>query len=434
MYCVEVSPHMDTILNCLGSTKMRRNLVLLLAVGAIAVICGEASAGVCKDRQVAFNKLASQDAAVLARMKAAAAANNCAGVIAAGNARIAVLQRAASMRSSVVNCEDATHINSDRDPPGYDAREIAFTRNVIAACNGTASRTAATNTPPPAKPVAPPADSRAVARGSDCSDVSGTGAPRIQCSERRPAAPPTPKRVEVKPETKPVTHTENTGTATRLMAEFFPEAAQVTGRPKEEPKPDLPPSSPAENTPAVVAPSPELTAARESLAEAARIAQEHQTCSTLQAVVTRAKDVVSVYEKLGDTSNATAMAAKAGKVERVLAEMRSTDTCDGSRVAARHKDERKGGDSSKLTPAQCVSRMAYLKTLDEGAVQSKNTGGRSQVALMRLEMLSSGNCNEDKYKPDLRECLTAKILWADAKIGEQEIERRLRAANCPPLN
>src|SRR5689334_25368223 len=69
----------------------------------------------------------------MARMQAAGAAKNCPALLAAANQRIALLQRAASLRSGVVNCEDATHKNSDRDTPGFDAREIALTRNAVAS-------------------------------------------------------------------------------------------------------------------------------------------------------------------------------------------------------------------------------------------------------------------------------------------------------------
>ena len=48
----------------------------------------------------------------------------------------------------------------------------------------------------------------------------------------------------------------------------------------------------------------------------------------------------------------------------------------------------------------------------------------------RALMMSAGVCNDVRYKPDLGECATASVRWAEANIGEQEIKRRLKVANC----
>jgi hypothetical protein len=167
-----------------------------LLLTAVCLSANEGAAGVCKDRQTAFNRLIAQDAAILARMRAAGAANNCPVLVKAGNQRIALLERAASMRSSVVNCEDATHKNSDRDAGGFDSRQITLTRNAMSACAGSAGRELASRsqTTAPNAPL-PPSPAR---RRGDCSDVSGTSGPRIRCDEK-PAVP-----VESKPSSKPV--------------------------------------------------------------------------------------------------------------------------------------------------------------------------------------------------------------------------------------
>lgn len=216
---------------------MVRSLFATLFTTAILLptLFNEAWAGGCQSRQASFNQLAGKDAAIVAKMRAAAAANNCTGLIAAGNQRIALLQRAASMRSSVVNCEDETHKNSDRDPAGFDSREIALTRNAMAACSATAGAVA--NNSQPAKPSRAAAQPAAASRDSDCSDVSGTGGPRIACRERRPApvmdsSKPTVKQAQAGSRPiSPSSHSAETGAATKIAAELFPEAVPAAAIP-----------------------------------------------------------------------------------------------------------------------------------------------------------------------------------------------------------
>jgi len=141
------------VFQMIHTAQVRLLARLIAPVGLLVLFSSAASAGVCQNKQMAFNRLSGQDAAILARLRAAGAANNCAGVMAAGSQRIALLRRVASMRPGVVNCEDATHKNSDRDPPGYDARQIALTQQVMSACRGSTVRTAA-KPAPAAKPAA----------------------------------------------------------------------------------------------------------------------------------------------------------------------------------------------------------------------------------------------------------------------------------------
>jgi hypothetical protein len=415
----------------------------------LLLFCGEASAGVCQNKQAAFNRLTSQDASIVARMRAAGAANNCAGVIAAANQRIALLQRVASMRPGVVNCEDATHKNSDRDPPGYDAREIALTRNIVSACNGAAGRTAAKPNQT-TKPAASPQRRVASIQDSDCSDVSGTGGPRIKCQQTPKAAPVDPGKTlpkpdkaspkqeqapvaQEKPRTTTVTHSAETGVATRIAAELFPEAVPAPAPSKAvEPHAEVRSNSEPEiKAPAVAAVAPELATARERLRTSASAALASASCSAYERVASDAKDVASIYGKLGDRANETAMKAKAARIESTVSEMRSSARCGGFGVAATRSHDRNESKPKKVSAADCAARMDYLRTVDERVRGSSDA--RANVALVRMEMMSAGVCNDIRYKPELRECATASLKWADANISDQEIKRRLRVANCPRM-
>ncbi|MBN8986333.1 MAG: hypothetical protein J0H32_18090, partial [Rhizobiales bacterium] len=301
---------------------------------------GEVSAGVCQNKQAAFNRLSGQDAAILARLRAAGAANNCAGVMAAGNQRIALLRRVASMRPGVVNCEDATHKNSDRDPPGYDARQIALTQQVMSACRGATTRTAE-KPAPAAKPAAKPQSRVASAADGDCSDVSGGSGPRIKCrkTERAPVNPDRVPARQEKPKVAanaaPVAHSAETGIATRIAAELFPEAVPAPAPAKPvEPSAAAPSTPEPEKKEAAPPPvSPELTAARERLAIAARAALASPSCSAYERVASDARNVAAVYRTLGDNANEASMSAKAAKVENAVSEMRSASRCGGFSVA-----------------------------------------------------------------------------------------------------
>ncbi|MBN9041626.1 MAG: hypothetical protein BGP05_03290 [Rhizobiales bacterium 62-47] len=409
----------------------------LAPAGLLLLMSNAASAGVCQNKQIAFNRLTGQDAAIVARMRAAGAANNCAGLIAAANQRLALLQRVASMRPGVVNCEDATHKNSDRDPPGYDAKEMALTRQVMSACSGAAARTAAapSQTQKPAASPPPRAASRA---DGDCSDVSGTGGPRIQCKETR-AAPVNPDKASAKPQKTPavqekpkptVVHSAETGIATRIAAELFPEAVPEPAPPKPaEPTAEVrPDSTPEVKAPAVAPPSPELTAARERLRTSARAALASPSCSAYERVAGDAKAVAAAYRTLGDSANETAMNAKVAKIDNTVSEMRSSSRCGGFSVATPQSQGRNNAKPAKVSAADCATMMNYWKKIDHDAKGQNNV--RADVAVARMEMMSAGVCNDTRYKPDLRECATASLRWAEANVSEQEIKRRLKVANC----
>ncbi len=407
----------------------------LAPAGLLLLLSGAAPAGVCQNKQLAFNRLTSQDAAILARMRAAGAANNCAGLIAAANQRLALLQRVASMRPGAVNCEDATHKNSDRDPPGYDAKEIALTRQVMSACSGSDARTAAapSQTRKPAADVQPRV---ANPEDGDCSDVSGSGGPRIKC-KRTKAAPVDPDKGSAKQQKTPavqekpkpaVVHSTETGIATRIAAELFPEAVPAPPKAAEPIAEVHPDSTPETKAPAAAASSPELTAARERLRTAARSALASPSCSSYERVAGEAKAVAAAYRTLGDSANETAMTAKVAKIESTLSEMRASSRCGGFSVATPQSQGRNNARPAKVSAADCAARMDYLKTVDERV--KGNNSARADVAVARMEMMSAGVCNDARYKPDLRECATASVRWAEANIGEQEIKRRLKVANC----
>lgn len=409
---------------------------LIAPVGLLLLFGGEVSAGVCQNKQAAFNRLSGQDAAILARLRAAGAANNCAGVMAAGNQRIALLRRVASMRPGVVNCEDATHKNSDRDPPGYDARQIALTQQVMSACRGATTRTAE-KPAPAAKPAAKPQSRVASAADGDCSDVSGGSGPRIKCrkTERAPVNPDRVPARQEKPKVAanaaPVAHSAETGIATRIAAELFPEAVPAPAPAKPvEPSAAAPSTPEPEKKEAAPPPvSPELTAARERLAIAARAALASPSCSAYERVASDARNVAAVYRTLGDNANEASMSAKAAKVENAVSEMRSASRCGGFSVATTPGSNRKQPKPEKVSAADCAARMDYLKKIDEGSKGQAEV--RAKVAVVRMEMMSAGVCNDQRYKPDLRECATASVHWAEANIGDEEIKRRLRVANCP---
>jgi len=413
--------------------RLAAPVFLLLALG------GAASAGVCQNKQIAFNRLTGQDAALIARMRAAGAANNCAGLIAAANQRIALLRRVASMRPGVVNCEDATHKNSDRDPPGYDAREIALTQRVMAACRGSQSRTAA-HAAPAAKPATKPQPRVANAADGDCSDVSGGGGPRIKC-RKTDAAPVNPDRAPARQDKKvaatppanaaPMIHSAETGIATRIASELFPEAvpAPAPARPAEPSA--VVPADPAPEKKEAARPtvSLELTAARERLAIAARAALASPSCAAYERVAGDARNVAAVYRTLGDSANEASMSAKAAKVENAVSEMRSASRCDGFSVATPPSQGRNNAKPAKVSAADCAAVMSYWKKIDNGSKGQNNI--RANVAVARMNLMSTGNCNDMRYKPDLRECVTASLHWAEANIGDAEIRRRVKVANCP---
>ncbi len=409
---------------------------LITPVGLLVLFGSAASAGVCQNKQMAFNRLSGQDAAILARLRAAGAANNCAGVMAAGSQRIALLRRVASMRPGVVNCEDATHKNSDRDPPGYDARQIALTQQVMSACRGSTVRTAA-KPAPAAKPAAKPQSRVASAADGDCSDVSGGNGSRIKCRKTE-TAPVNPDRVPARQEkpkvtanATPVTHSAETGIATRIAAELFPEAVPAPAPAKPVEPSAAAPSTPAPEKKEVARPpvSPELTAARERLAIAARAALASPSCNAYERVAGDARNVAAVYRTLGDNANEASMSAKAAKVENAVSEMRSASRCGGFSVATMPSNNGKQPKPEKVSAAECAARMDYLKKIDQGSKGQAEV--RAKVAVVRMEMMSAGVCNDQRYKPDLRECATASVHWAEANIGDEEIKRRLRVANCP---
>lgn len=412
---------------------------LIMPVGLLLLLGGEVSAGVCQNKQMAFNRLTAQDGAILARMRAAGAANNCAGLIAAANQRLALLQRVASMRPGVVNCEDATHKNSDRDPPGYDAREMALTRQVMSACRGATVRTAE-KPAPAAKPAAKSQPRVANGADGDCSDVSGGSGPRIKCRKTE-AAPVNPDRAPARQEkprvatntattAAPVTHSAETGIATRIAAELFPEAVPVPAPAKPtEPSAGAPSPAAPEKKDIVPAASPELTAARERLATSARAALASPSCSAYERVAGDGKAVAAVYRTLGDSASEAAMNAKVATIENTVSEMRSSSRCGGFTVATPQARGRDAAKPVKVSAADCAARMEYLKTVDDRV--KGNNSARADVAVARMEMMSAGVCNDTRYKPDLRECATASVRWAEANIGEEEIKRRLKIANCP---
>lgn len=409
---------------------------LIVPVGLLFLFGSAASAGVCQNKQMAFNRLSSQDAAILARLRAAGAANNCAGVMAAGNQRIALLRRVASMRPGVVNCEDATHKNSDRDPPGYDARQIALTQQVMSACRGSTVRTAE-KPAPAAKPAAKPQNRVASAADGDCSDVSGGSGPRIKCRKTE-RAPINPDRAPARQETPkvatnaaPVTHSTETGIATRIAAELFPEAVPAPAPAKPvEPSAVAPPTPAPEKKEAERPPvSPELTAARERLATAARAALASPSCNAYERVASDARNVAAVYRTLGDNANEVSMNAKAAKVENAVSEMRSASRCGGFSVTTTSSHNGKQPKPEKVSDADCARMMNYWKKIDADAKGQNDI--RANVAVARMGVLSTGVCTDQRYKPDLRECATASVHWAEANIGDEEIKRRLRVANCP---
>jgi len=409
---------------------------LIAPVGLLLLLGGEVLAGVCQNKQAAFNRLSGQDAAILARLRAAGAANNCAGVMAAGSQRIALLRRVASMRPGVVNCEDATHKNSDRDPPGYDARQIALTQQVMSACRGATVRTAE-KPASAAKPAAKPQARVASAADGDCSDVSGGSGPRIKCrkTERAPVnpdrAPARQEKPKVAANAAPITHSAETGIATRIAAELFPEAVPAPAPAKPVEQSAAAPSTPEPKKKEAARPpvSPELTAARERLAIAARTALASPSCSAYERVATDARNVAAVYRTLGDNANEASMSAKAAKVENAVSEMRSASRCGGFSVATTPGNNRKQPKPEKVSAADCAARMDYLRKIDEGSKGQAEV--RAKVAVVRMEMMSAGVCNDQRYKPVLRECATASVHWAEANIGDEEIKRRLRVANCP---
>ncbi|MBN9000866.1 MAG: hypothetical protein J0H75_01935, partial [Rhizobiales bacterium] len=175
--------------------------------------------------------------------------------------------------------------------------------------------------------------------------------------------------------------------------------------------------------------SPELTAARERLAIAARAALASPSCSAYERVASDARNVAAVYRTLGDNANEASMSAKAAKVENAVSEMRSASRCGGFSVATTPGSNRKQPKPEKVSAADCAARMDYLKKIDEGSKGQAEV--RAKVAVVRMEMMSAGVCNDQRYKPDLRECATASVHWAEANIGDEEIKRRLRVANCP---
>lgn len=428
------------VFQMIHTAQVRLLARLIAPVGLLLLLGGEVLAGVCQNKQMAFNRLSGQDAAVLARLRAAGAANNCAGVIAAGNQRIALLRRVASMRPGVVNCEDATHKNSDRDPPGYDARQIALTQQVMSACRGSTTRTAE-KPAPAAKPVAKPQARVASGADGDCSDVSGGSGPRIKCRKTE-AAPVNPDRAPARQEkpkvatntattAAPVIHSAETGIATRIASELFPEAVPAPAPAKPVEPSAVAPSTPAPEKKEAARPpvSPELTAARERLAIAARAALASPSCSAYERVASDARNVAAVYRTLGDNANEASMSAKAAKVENAVSEMRLASRCGGFSVATTPSNNGKQPKRDKVSDADCATMMNYWKKIDDDSKGQNNI--RADVAVARMEMMSAGVCNNTRYKPDLRECATASVRWAEANIGDEEIKRRLKVANCP---